>query len=54
MEATVEAPFRKKGPQLVMELILAAAPFLLPARSYHPCQSSHGGKLTRPQPRVQS
>ncbi len=24
------------------------------ARSYHTCQSSHGGKLTRPQPRVKS
>ena len=24
------------------------------ARSYHMCQSSHGGKLTRPQPRVKS
>ncbi len=23
-------------------------------RSYHTCQSSHGGKLTRPQPRVKS
>ena len=24
------------------------------ARSYHTCQSSHGGKLTQPQPRVKS
>ncbi len=24
------------------------------ARSYRTCQSSHGGKLTRPQPRVKS
>ncbi len=24
------------------------------ARSYHTCQSSHSGKLTRPQPRVKS
>jgi len=24
------------------------------ARSHHTCQSSHGGKLTRPQPRVKS
>ena len=24
------------------------------ARSYHTCKSGHGGKLTRPQPRVKS
>ncbi len=24
------------------------------ARSYHKCQSSHGGKLARPEPRVKS